>query len=347
MFSNQYAYINTKLRSRLARRLSNEQFESLIKAKSLNEAVFLLRGSYFEAYDKSYSETGDLRLAEQTLADEEVNLFKGLTVGSSNEESRFIRALLTKFEVENLKIIISSWFNRVVYHNRLNLGQNLYMRSTVLNSIDSDALLNATDYGSFSATLLATPYGAELAKVLESKSLFNIALALDKFYYHQLCSSSNMLLGQSRLMARRFLSREVDFENLISQIRYRAQRFSETNNYNSYFIEGGRLVTTSNIEAIVANKNSIRSFLEQNFPASFNLSDGDDGNDEGVALAEFVYEHEMATMARSYLSLAPDSIAVVAAYFWLIKREHTQVVSVLQGHSYNLSEEAIRRVLCL
>jgi vacuolar-type H+-ATPase subunit C/Vma6 len=89
MFSNQFAYVNTKLRSRLSKCLTDEQLESLIKAPSISEAVLLLRGTYYEAYDKAYEEAGDLRLAELAIAREEINLFKGAYGGLFERRKSF------------------------------------------------------------------------------------------------------------------------------------------------------------------------------------------------------------------------------------------------------------------
>jgi vacuolar-type H+-ATPase subunit C/Vma6 len=250
-----------------------------------------------------------------------------------------------KFEIENLKILISTWFNKVIFKQRIVINDNLFLREKILNDIPYDDIINAGDFGALAAALGRTVYGPVIEGVLESKSLFQIGVALDRYYYHALYMSSNMLPGNSRLMARRFFGTTVDFENLICQLRYRRMRFNASNNYNEYFIEGGRLVTVNNIDEVTANEASVKTFLENTFSGSYSER-GEEGGDI-IELVEHTRNEELYHIARAFLAMQPDSIATLIAYFLIMHREHMQVITVLQSHYYNLDEEKTREALCL
>jgi hypothetical protein len=109
-----YAFINAKLRARLSKLLDDDFFSALVRTHSLIDALELLKTTAYQNLEQIYSRTGDLKMAELQLFREEIRILSDVLRHVEGSVRDFCGALLTYYEIENLKRVMRLWFDRVV-----------------------------------------------------------------------------------------------------------------------------------------------------------------------------------------------------------------------------------------
>ena len=97
-----YAFINAKLRSRIANMFDDKGVELLINSTSLEELFQHLIGSAYEPIIQLYDESGDIERLESWLC-RSISLYKEVAALMEGSHSDVVVALNRKQEVENLK----------------------------------------------------------------------------------------------------------------------------------------------------------------------------------------------------------------------------------------------------
>lgn len=343
---NKFSYESAKLRARLANRLSGEKIETLLKCKSLEEAVLHLKGTYYEVFYESYTKTGYLGLAELAIKKREIDTLMSLRLGFSGSERSFVSALLSSYEIENLKAVLAVWFNGVVLQ-RAPLKQEVFLRETILHPVSYDRLLAAQDFPGVIDALKDSPYAAVLSPHVEQtrsqKTLFFFHAALDSYYYTHLKLAINTLAAGDRLLARRFFATEVDFENLLAQLRYKDAGMN-LRDALSYFFHGGSRINQENISDLIENTQALRNFLQKSYsqvevkiPGSVHIT----------REVELYKDAVMAHLGKFMRMSDPLSIAPVVAYFYWVREEEYLVISLLEGASFGMDEKQMEEILCL
>ncbi|MPL95555.1 hypothetical protein SDC9_41727 [bioreactor metagenome] len=98
-----YGFINAKLRAKIGLMRQDRLSESLLKAASLVEAVGVLRDSRYHDVAQAYDQTGDLQQMELVLLQKEIEMYREVQKYLEGSPSDFVRQLLGKIEVDNLK----------------------------------------------------------------------------------------------------------------------------------------------------------------------------------------------------------------------------------------------------
>lgn len=343
---SKFSYESAKLRARLANRLSKEKIATLLHSKSLEEAVLHLQGTYYEVFYESYTKTGYLSLAELAIKKREIDTLLSLRLGFSGAERNFISALLSSYEIENLKAVISIWFNSTILQ-RAPLRQEVFLREKMLYDISYDHILAAYDFAGVVEALKDSPYGKVLApftdKCRMQRTLFYFYVALDMYYYTHLKLAVDNLDASDRLLSRRFFATEVDFENLIAQLRYREANV-EAQEALSYFLHGGSKVNESNVIELIQNRQVLRTWMQKNYPqVQIKTSQGSPLMRE----VELFRNAVMAHLGKFMRMSNPLSIAPVIAYFYWIREEERLVISLLEGTSFGMDEKQMEETLCL
>ena len=222
-----YGFLNAKLKARISGLLSPARIEELVRARSLPEAMVLLKGTAYEALDEAYARTGDLRSGESLLYSMEADFHTGLLRYAKEPAATLLSALSSRFEVDTLKNAIRLWFDAHVRGHPTD-GASVYLhRGTILHKLDLEAMLAAPDIASLAAALDGTPYESivrEAGPGIEAeKSIFALETALDRHYYSGLLDSISALGARDRAIARRVLGVEIDLHNVEWLVR--AQNF--------------------------------------------------------------------------------------------------------------------------
>ncbi len=345
-WGSKFSYESAKLRARLAQRLSKEKIATLLKCKNLEEAVQHLRGTYYEVFYESYTKTGYLGLAELAVKKREIDTLLGLRSGFWGAERNLMGAFLYTYEIENLKDVLAIWFNGMILH-RTPLKQEVFLRQAILHAIPYERLMNATDFHLVLDTLKETPYASVLEPYADlcrsNKTLFYFFAALDIYQYSHLKLAVNNLDARDRLLASRFFGTEIDFENMLAQLRYKDAGV-ERQEALRYFIPGGSHLHTDNISDVLQNMQSVRAYIKKTY------SQVDIKIPQDIHLLREVEMYRNAVMghlAQMMRMADPLSIAPVIAYFYWIREEEHLVISLLEGASFGMDEKAMEEALCL
>ena len=222
---SKYSFINAKLRARISKILPDEMFDELAKAPSVDTALALLRDTPFACLDEIYSQTGDLKQAELGLLKSEIELYRNIRQYVHQNCEQFIDALLSQFEIDNLKNAIRIYFDRQIRKRSGDSGVHYIIYDRIIHDIPIDIVINADNFEEIAGACEGTPYGQIIKKyyrTVESEgSLFRLEIALDHFYYSNLLSAIGKLDKRDRTIALRLTGVEIDLQNINWIIRFK------------------------------------------------------------------------------------------------------------------------------
>ncbi|MBN1627147.1 MAG: V-type ATPase subunit, partial [Deltaproteobacteria bacterium] len=222
---SKYALINAKLRARISKILPEEHFRELAKAPSLEAALALLRETPFASLEQIYTETGDLKLAERELLKSEIELYQNIRRYLHQRCQPLVDALLTQFEIENLKNAIRLYFDRKFRKRPVDNSIHYILYEPVIHAIPMDIIVNAEGFEEIVGACEGTPYSQIIKKfyhtVEAEDSLFRLEIGLDHYYYSNLLSAIDTLDPQDRTVASRLISIEIDLQNISWIIRFK------------------------------------------------------------------------------------------------------------------------------
>jgi V/A-type H+-transporting ATPase subunit C len=376
-----YGFLSAKLKTRISMIMSPAALDSLIRARSLPEAVLLLRDTVHAPIEAAFSATGDLLAGEAIVNARELALYTGLFRYLQDPILAFVRALSLRFEVEKLKQALRVWFDARV-RNRAVQGSSGYIhRPRIVHDFDVDAIIHAADADALDAALAATPYQSIvrglIPQVLAGQSIFRLEVALDHYYYAQVFRAATGLTAPDRSIAERMLGMDVDLQNLSWLVRFRTFHKMPVDEAMAYLIPQGKAIDRAAITAAWADGRSIAasglegimrryggigalfgSFLGDGVSPGGSASPGgavdaaraysadarlDTAN--RLAYVESAVRQIRQADARRSLGGHPFSIGIVLAYFTLEREELRLVMTILNAKHYSLSEDRIRSVL--
>src|SRR4030042_5065140 len=202
---SKYSFINAKLRARISKNLSDDVFDELVKAPSLEEALALLRDTPFAGLEETYSATGDLKKAELELLKSEIELYRNLRQYLHRNSMELVDALLSQFEIDNLKNAIRIYFDRKIRNRSGDTSMHYILYDRIFHDIPVDIIVNAENFDEIAGACEGTPYNQIIRKyshTVESEgSLFRMEIAFDHFYYTKLLASLDTLDRRDRTTA--------------------------------------------------------------------------------------------------------------------------------------------------
>ena len=197
-----YAFINAKLRGRISKILSDETFDKLVKAPSLDAALNILRDTDFAELQEIYSSTGDLKKGELELLKREISLYIEIKQFAHIDTIPLINAFLYQFEIENLKNAIRIFFDRKIRNHPADPNIHYILYEPIIHNIPIDVIINANKFDEISGVCNGTPYEKIINQysetVISEGSLFKMEVAFDHFYYENLMKAVNKLAIKDR-----------------------------------------------------------------------------------------------------------------------------------------------------
>jgi V/A-type H+-transporting ATPase subunit C len=345
-----YAFIAAKLRTRLSKVLSDEFLDRLIGSHSLVEAMQLLRTTDFSNLDAIYEKTGDLKMGELELFKQEVGLFKDVVRYVSGETADFCRALLLRYEIDNLKNILRLWFDRVVREREIEEASSYIYREKIINDLHIDELLNARAVDDIPGILAKTPYASiireQSAQIKQKNSLFLLEIALDKYYYKQLLQQVNLLSAADAVIARRLIGVEIDMLNINWIVRFKTLYNLPLEDAVSYTIPFGYSLDNEALKGAFRAEDvteMVSDFVKKKYAALSPLIkiQGTEVHSRLVLIERLLTEIMRYEVHRLMLG-NPFTIGIILAYFTLKKWEIKQVMTILNAKLYGIEPERIK-----
>ena len=349
-----YGFINAKLRARISKIFPEEQLAEMARAKSLTEAVELLRNTDFAVVESVFSRTGDLKMAEMELVRKEVRLYLELEELTKDEVQSIVFALAERFEIENLKHALRLWFDSRVRGRRIDGAVGYLLRDRVHRHLPLDRVVNAASLEEATEALQGTPYdelvAQHSAEVAEVQSLFPVEIALDHHFYRQLLAAVNGLGTRDRDIARRMIGAEIDLANINWLIRFKGfYKLAPERALACAIPEGIHLSPEDVAKAFAADNPTtvLAELVRRRYPGlSGLLAPGEAGESYArLVMIERILAEILLLEVRHLLAGYPFTIGILLAYFVLKSAEIRRIMTTLNAKFYNWPEERIMAAL--
>ncbi|MHC4118366.1 MAG: V-type ATPase subunit [Planctomycetota bacterium] len=350
---SKYSFINAKLRARISKILPAELFDELAKAPSLDAALALLADTPFASLEQTYSRTGDLKQAELDLLKSEIELYKNIREYIHPNSRELVDALLSQFEIENLKNAIRIYFDRKIRGRSVESGIHYVLYDRIIHDIPIDIIVNAEDFEEIAGVCEGTPYGAIIKKyfhTVESEgSLFRMEIALDHFYYENLLAAIAKLNRKDRDIALRLTGVEIDLQNINWIIRFRNFYDLPLEAVMAAIVPGGFNLDKAVMGEIYSAQNVtsvLQGFIKSKYPGlSALLSSQTADSTSRLLLIRRILEEIMKHEVQRILAGYPFTIGITLAYFVLKRNELKKIRTILNAKHYGITQERIESMI--
>ncbi|MHC4518077.1 MAG: V0D/AC39 family V-type ATPase subunit [Planctomycetota bacterium] len=350
---SKYSFINAKLRARISKILPDETFRQLAKASSLDAALALLRESPFAGLEQVYATTGDLKLAELELLKSEIGLYESIRRHLHPSSKPLVDALLSQFEIENLKNAIRVYFDRRIRKRPADTSVHYVLHDPIIHAIPIDIILNASSLDEIAGVCEGTPYSQIIRKyshtVESESSLFRLEIAFDHYYYGSLLSAINGLDRRDRAVAIRLAGVEIELENISWIIRFKSYYDLPLETVLATLIPGGFNLTRPVIDELYRAQNVtsvLQGFVEGTYPGlSALLSSQTSSSTSRLVLIrrilDEIRQHEVQRILAGY----PFTVGIILSYFVLKREELRKIRMLMNAKQYGREQERIESLI--
>jgi len=323
-----YAYANAKIRAMLSRLLDERFFDSLLAARTIEDAAVLLKNSpYASVFEAAQKDGFDIHGIEEGLTRFDEDVFLRVAGVLLPSEKDFVSLLLEKYEIEALKLALRLWYRKA----KVDPAEYLPARQ-IVHPIDYRRILAAKTIEELIVLLSETPYFKPLArgrdKFKEKDSLFYLEVSLDIDYYGRIIQAVSRFSPSDRNVALKILGIEIDIENINWLIRLRKYYNVALGDMLEWVIPGGTRVDKDLVRGAYA-PDGLGKIIEQ--VARGPYAAVRDLTEQNISLIEnFLYQALLREVRRA-LSGFPFSIGTVLGYLTLKRRETRNVISILNA----------------
>ncbi len=342
-----YAFINAMLRARLSKILSVDFLKQLDEARSLADALVLLRGTPFAILEEFYDKTGDLKLGELELFRREIVLHYEIAKYVRDDVLEIVQSLSVYHEIENLKNALRLFFDISIRRRTIDEGIRFLYRDKILHDMDVTKIVIAQDFDGVIDELRDTPYKNIIEKhrsaVTEQKSLFPLEVALDHYYYQNLVNKTRSLSSRDREVALRLIGIEIDLQNINWIIRFKNFHKLPIEMVLQFVIPHGFSVGSETIREAYASQNVVRilqDIVQKKYPGLTTiLSSQVTDAYSRLLLIDRILEQILMYEVGRILSGYPFTIGIVLSYFILKRQEMRRISAILNAKQYKLPLE--------
>ncbi len=350
---SKYAFVNAKLRARISKILPEETFTQLARAPSLDAALALLRETPFARLEEIYSATGDLKQAELELLKNEIELYRSVRPSLHPSSLELVDALLSQFEIDNLKNAIRIFFDRSVRKHPADVSLHYVLYERIIHDIPIDLILNAETFDEIAGVCEGTPYSQIIKKysyTVESEgSLFRMEIAFDHLYYGNLLSAIKKLEPTDCRIARRLAGVQIDLQNVNWIIRFKHFYDLPLEAVMAALVPGGFHLARPVIDELYRAQNvtsALQGFVKSIYPGLSALLSAETSDTMSRLLLvrrimEGIMKHEVQRILAGY----PFTIGIILVYFLLKGSELNKLRIILNAKQYGIPQERIESMI--
>lgn len=337
-------YVTARVRSRRSALFSDDDYRKLVRMGPAEIARFMEESEYEREINALGARHSGVDLIEYGLNRNLAKHFNDLLAWADGRLYDLIARYLRKFDAWNVKTVLRGIYSGA---DRESVETDL-IRAGELDDRLLDRLL---DVGSIEEaidlldrTTFADPLRVAFDDYEESGVLVPLENAIDRVFYEQLLSG--LVVGEATETYREFLQAEIDFRNARNALRL--ARSGADVDPSEYFIEGGRLFTAGQLNALASNVDELVATIRES-------TYGDDLDD---ALAEFERVDSLISLERALDAalleysdrlgfVHPLSVAPVISYILAKEREVDNIRAIARGREAGLSKEEIEEELVI
>lgn len=350
---SKYAFINAKLRARISQIQPRDLFSQMAHAPSIDAALALLRDTPFASLEETYAKTGDLRLAELELLKDEIELYRGLRHYLHPNSLGLVEALLTQFEVDNVKNAIRVFFDRVVRKRSVDASMSYILYDPIIHTLPMDIIVNAGNLEEIAGLCAGSPYGRIIQKhsiTVESEgSLFNLEIGLDHYYYDNLMQAVSRLDRRDQAVALRLIGVEIDLQNISWIIRFKQYFDLPLETVLKTLIPGGLNLNRALIDELYKAQSVtsvLQTFLTGRYPGlSALLSSPSSDSGARLQLIGRILEEIKQQEVKRIMSGYPFNVGIILAYFVLKRDELKRIRTLINAKYYGKPQDRIESLI--
>jgi len=337
-------YVTARVRSRRSALFGDDDYRKLVRMGPAEIARFMEESEYEREINALGARHSGVDLVEYALNRNLAKHFNDLLAWADGRLYDLIARYLRKFDAWNVKTVLRGIYSGA---DRESVETDL-IRAGELDDRLLDRLLDAGSIEEaidlLDRTMFADPLRAAFDDYEESGVLVPLENAIDRVFYEQLLSG--LVVSEATETYREFLQAEIDFRNARNALRL--ARSGADVDPSEYFIEGGRLFTAGQLNALASNVDELVAVIRE--------STYGDNLDE--ALTEFEQANSLISLERALDAalleysdrlgfVHPLSVAPVISYVLAKEREVDNIRAIARGREAGLSEEEIEEELVI
>lgn len=339
-----YSFINAKIRGMKSRLFDEERYRHLMDTTQLDALVkALIETDYGHELSELGSGEAEITDVVKALDKNLIAAYKTvLKFFTPKKENAFISHLISRLEVENLKIILRGKFKGI--------GPILINDALIpvngLSNIDYERLIESRDIEEFVSDLGPTPYGQPLKQVLplfmRERRTALLERPLEESYYFNVYSSLESLKGYDETVMRTYLGTIVDCFNIMGTLRYRIYYEVPADTVKEMVLPMKFRLTKTEAESLVnATEHDYMDIVADTYYGRLV------GSYKSLPELEMGLNRIMAAAARKALSGSPFNIGTIIGYLALKELEVSNIKCIAEGKRHNLPEEEIEESLVM
>ena len=338
-----YGALSGKTRAMYGKLLKNEDYTSLMQKKSVGEVVSYLKDNTH--YRSVLSEAGEESVhrgrLENLLKHDLINDYSKLLKFANGHTKEFINLLYMKIEIENLKLLFRLF--EAGHTDRID-GEDLRFFLSGRNRGNIQKLALSRSFNEFLSGLEGSVYYDVLkpfAQDSNAKRLFDIEMALDQLYLRNVQNKYKKLLkGPNLAIMGEFAGLESDMFNIFWIYRSKAFYRIDHEVIGSYILPPIYRLNKKTIEGLI-KANSVEEYIRIMKGTFYGFLF--EGRHE--LLFEHNYSEFMYRVHKMRFRRHPFSISCVTSYLRMKEFELSNIITIIEGIRYGLSEENIRKYL--
>ena len=168
----------------------------------------------------------------------------------------FVRQLLAKIEVDNLKNAIRLWYSSLIRHRPMRYRSEYLYKQKIVWPIDWPALINATTWDNVVQALKSSPYHSVVKKYthesIEEMGLFTMESELDLQYYAQIMEALKTLSDSDREVARKIFLVDLDLKNLLIMVRFGWFYHLKAEDLSPLLLPWGKVYKSNEVKTLIS-----------------------------------------------------------------------------------------------
>jgi V/A-type H+-transporting ATPase subunit C len=337
-------YVTARVRSRRAALFSDDDYRKLVRMGPAEIARFMEESEYEREINALGARHSGVDLIEYALNRNLAKHFNDLLAWADGRLYDLIARYLRKFDAWNVKTVLRGIYSDA---DRDDVETDL-IRAGELDDRLLDRLLDAGTIEEaidlLDRTTFADPLREAFDDYEDSGVLVPLENAVDRVFYERLLSG--LVVNEATETYREFLQAEIDFRNARNALRL--ARSGADIDPSEYFIEGGRLFTAGQLNALASNVDELVAVIRESTY----------GDDLSAALEEFEAADSLISLERALDAalleysdqlgfVHPLSVAPVISYILAKEREVDNIRAIARGREAGLSEEEIEEELVI
>ena len=338
-----YGYINAKVRGLRSRKLSEEEYHFLLTAQNLMAFLCYLKttpyGSVLSAPEKIIQQLPSLELQLARPLMEDYGKIAHALRG--HKEQEVIRALYSRFEASNLKLLLRARFAGL---EREQVAHLLYPLGN-LSKLSWDALWTARTFAEVGNQLRPSRFGETFQHALPQfeaqGKLFPLEIALDFSCFHSLLQAVSFLGGRyDQTATQKILSPYLDMLNILWIIRLKTEYGASPEETINYTLPAGDRLPLSRLNKLARAEDIVTFISVLPQPLQREVAGGRNWDTIHVRLETWF----LKILAGSFTG-SPFHIGISISYLLEKEIELASLITILQAKAQGMTlEETIKRI---